>query len=86
MTEKMKSEVVEILNNHIEEIHKFDLHGVIWFCVDIFGHLDYDFAFFKSYMSANDWAEDQFNKRCEHSDYVVIYFDGNLFNHKYKIS
>ena len=86
MDEKMKLETVEILNNHIEEIYKFGLHGVIWFCVDIFGHLDYDFAFFKSYMSAEDWAKDQFVKRCKHSDYVVVYFDGNLFNYKYKIS
>lgn len=83
MTEKMRLEVVDLLNKNIEEIHKFNLHGAIWFCVDIFGHLDYDSAFFKSYMSAEEWIEDQFNKRCKHSDYVVAYLNGVLIDQKY---
>ena len=83
MTEEMRLEVIDLLNKNIEEIHKFNLHGAIWFCVDIFGHLDYDSAFFKSYMSAEEWIKEQFTKRCKHSDFVVAYLDGILINQKY---
>ena len=33
---------------------------------------------FNDYFIAQDWARDIFNKRCEHSEVVVVYLNGEL--------